>query len=81
MTARIIGFPSRAIDKAARIRARFPDEWAQGARCGFEGELEGGKSYPQGFTSWPLDRKNSWFGGFNRGRCDRLRLSDGGANG
>jgi hypothetical protein len=68
MTARIIGFPSRVPDKAARIRGLWPKEWSAGARAGYEA-----KSYPHGFCAWPLDRRNAWFSGFNRGRCDRLR--------
>jgi hypothetical protein len=68
MSATIIGFPSRVLDKAARLRARWSSEWAQGARAGFEG-----KSYPAGFSAWPLDRRNAWFSGFNRGYCDRER--------
>jgi hypothetical protein len=74
MNASVIGFPSRVPDKAARIRARFPLEWAQGARAGFER-----KNYPAGFSGWSTDRKNGWWSGFNRGRCDRLRLASEGA--
>jgi hypothetical protein len=72
MSATVIGFPSRASDKAARIRARWPSEWAQGARVGFGGARVG-SSYPRGFCAWPLDRRNAWFSGFNRGYCDRER--------
>jgi hypothetical protein len=70
MTARIIGFPSRVQDEAARLRARWPSEWAQGARAGFEG-----KSYPAGFSAWSIDRKNGWWSGYNRGRVDRVLLA------
>ena len=60
------------------IRARWPDEFRDGARCGltqkYEGEREPG-GYPEGFHGWPLDRRNSWFSGYNYGRNQRLRES------
>ena len=41
------------------IRARWPAEWRDGARCAFletfEGEREKG-GYPKNFHAWPLDR-------------------------
>jgi hypothetical protein len=61
-------------DEVAMIRARWRSAWDKGARCGFKGETDGG-SYPQGFHDWPLDRRNAWFCGFNRGYHDRLRLA------
>ena len=39
----------------------------------FDGEREPG-GYPRGFHAWPLDRRNSWFAGFNVGFHDRLKL-------
>lgn len=58
------------------IRARWPDEFDDGARGGFLKEYPGERErggYPKGFHGWPLDRRNSWFAGFNKGRLDRLR--------
>jgi hypothetical protein len=76
MSATIIGFPSRVPDKAARLRARWSSEWAQGAAAALEG-----KTYPAGFSAWSIDRKNGWWSGYNRGRHDRLRLlSESGSN-
>jgi hypothetical protein len=63
---------ARVSDEVAMIRARWPSAWENGARCGFEGERDSG-SYPTGFHAWPLDRRNSWYSGYNRGYCDRLR--------
>jgi len=60
------------------LRARFPAEWRDGARCAFllrfEGDREAG-GYPPGFHSWPLAKRNAWFAGFNRGFHDRLALA------
>ena len=39
------------------------------------GRDEGGMiADPRGFHVWPLERRNVWFAGFNRGFHDRLRL-------
>jgi hypothetical protein len=62
------------------IRARWPAEWRDGARCAFletfEGEREKG-GYPKGFHAWPLDLRNGWFAGYVRGFLDRLALEQG----
>ncbi len=67
-----------AEDEVARLRRRWPDEFRDGARCAFlrrfDGEREAG-GYPRGFHLWPLERRNAWYAGSNRGRCDRLRLA------
>ena len=64
--------------EVARLRRRWSDEFRDGARCGFllrfDGEREKG-GYPRGFHLWPLERRNVWFAGFNRGFHDRLRLA------
>jgi hypothetical protein len=58
-----------------RLRDRWPAEFNDGTRCAFlqryDGDREKG-GYPRGFHRWPLDRRNAWYAGFNRGRCDRL---------
>jgi hypothetical protein len=66
----------------AALRSRWPDDFRDGARCGFllrfDGEREEG-GYPRGFHLWPLERRNAWFAGFNVGFHDRLRLAREGA--
>jgi hypothetical protein len=62
----------------ARLKGRFPEEFNDGARCGFlrryPGKREPG-GYPRGFHHWESARRNAWFSGFNVGFCDRLRLA------
>jgi hypothetical protein len=70
MSASILRLP---VAEADRLRARWPVEWRDGAGVGFEGERDGGSSYPSSFHVWPLARKNAWYGGFCVGRRDRLR--------
>jgi hypothetical protein len=57
------------------IKSRWPEEWRDGARCGFflrfPGQRETG-GYPLGFHRWPLDRRSAWYAGFNVGFHDRL---------
>jgi hypothetical protein len=69
----------KAIRERQALRERLPDEFNDGARCAslqrFDGPREKG-GYPLGFHSWPLQRRNAWFAGFNLGRCDRLRLEE-----
>ena len=63
--------------EVARLRDRWPNEFRDGARCGFLGRTDGAREtggYPSGFHGWPLDRRNAWFSGFNRGRLDRASI-------
>jgi hypothetical protein len=57
-----------------RIRAAFPEEYADGARRAFSGN----KLYPRGFNGWPLDRRNAWFAGWNKGYVDRKKREGAG---
>jgi hypothetical protein len=70
---------SEVIELEQAIRERWPDEFKDGARCAFlrrfDGRREAG-GYPLGFHSWPLERRNAWFAGFNRGLCDRFRAQN-----
>lgn len=66
---------ARADAEVEQLRSKWPEEWATGARTGFEGESDGA-SYPQGFHTWPLDRRNAWFAGFVRGYLDRLSIEE-----
>jgi hypothetical protein len=69
----------QAILERQALRERWSAEFNDGARCAFlqcfDGPREKG-GYPLGFHSWPLQRRNAWFAGFNLGRCDRLRLEE-----
>ena len=55
------------------IKGNYPAEYADGARRGFARD----KLYPTGFHQWPLDRRNAWWAGFNKGYCDRRGRCDG----
>lgn len=63
--------------EATRLQKKWPAEFRDGARCGFLQHYEGSRDhggYPPGFAGWPLERRNTWFAGFNLGLHDRLRL-------
>jgi hypothetical protein len=65
---------SRVSASRKQLKAAWPDEFSDGARCGYsqkyEGERERG-GYPKGFHDWLLDRRNAWFAGYNYGRGKR----------
>lgn len=64
---------SAEADRAA-IRARWPAELDDGARCGFLQKFDGQREpggYPRGFHTWPLERRNAWYAGLNKGGVDR----------
>lgn len=66
----------RAKRRRAALKARWPNEFRDGARCAFLGECPGQREpggYPKGFHQWPPDRRDAWFAGFNVGVCDRWR--------
>lgn len=65
---------ARAAAEVEQLRSRWPEEWESAARIGFKGERDGG-SYPAGFHTWELSRRNAWFSGFVRGFLDRLRFT------
>ena len=56
-----------------RIRLAYPAEFNDGAKRAYQSD----PLYPSGFHSWPLDRRNAWFAGFNRGYCDRKKREGG----
>ena len=58
-----------ADDEREHIRRAFPAEFNDGAKRGFRGD----KLYPPGFLEWPLDRRNAWYAGFNKGYSDRKK--------
>jgi hypothetical protein len=60
-----------------RIAREFPDEFCDGARCGFLKTFPGARQaggYPLAFHRWPIERRNAWLAGFNRGFHDHLRF-------
>jgi hypothetical protein len=60
-----------------RLRQAFPAEFDDGvARA-----RAGNPLYPLNFASWPLDKRNSWFAGFNQGYHTRLRSTPERADG
>lgn len=70
----------RTPEEAKRHCSAWPTAWRDGARCAFLERYDGAREpggYPKGFHSWSLERRNAWFGGFNRGRCDRLSIEEG----
>ena len=67
----------KATAEAERLRSRWPAEFRDGARCAFLRRYDGDRDeggYPAGYPAWPLDRRDAWCAGFNRGRVDRARL-------
>ena len=55
-------------------RDRHQQLFDDGARLALLGEAKGKREkggYPAGFDTLPLDARNAWWAGFNRGRCDR----------
>ena len=68
--------PARA--GRACLRRLWPPEFNDGAKCGLTGQAKGPREpggYPQTFHDWELERRNSWWVGFNKGLCDKSRLS------
>jgi hypothetical protein len=59
------------------LRDKFPSEFKDGARCGFSRKYEGPREpggYPKNFHSWPIERRNAWWAGWNKGYSDRERI-------
>jgi hypothetical protein len=59
------------------FRARFPELFDDGARMGFRGAPDPGPrelgGYPPGFHPLPLEARNAWFAGWNKGRSELKR--------
>jgi hypothetical protein len=65
-------------DRAA-IRKAYPAEFNDGAACGFTNETIGAHEpggYLKGFHGWPLERRNAWFAGWNKGDAERRRIEE-----
>jgi hypothetical protein len=59
----------------AAIRAEWPTEFNDGARCGFSGEFDGPREqggYPVGFHKWPLECRTAWTKGFVTKRAAKM---------
>jgi hypothetical protein len=68
------------IDAASCGEVAFPDEFRHGFRAAFlqksdEPYDRGG--YPIAFHGWPLNRRNAWWCGFNKGLVAHSKLVDG----
>jgi hypothetical protein len=60
--------------KQARLKSLWPDEFRDGERCAFLRKFKGDRErggYPLGFHTWSLERKNSWYCGYNIGLIER----------
>jgi hypothetical protein len=73
-----------ADEERARLKRAWPDEFADGAKCGLTGGAEGPREpggYPKTFHTWEIERRNSWWAGWNKGYCDRRCLKQEGGDG
>jgi hypothetical protein len=76
MNAEIIRPCLRAEARRAALCAKFPDEFEHGYRTGYLGENQppcDAAGYMIGHHTWPLERKNSWFTGWNLGNVESAR--------
>jgi hypothetical protein len=58
----------------ARLKQAWPEAFVDGERCAFLQRFDGRREpggYPKGFEGWPLERKNSWYCGYNFGLVER----------
>lgn len=61
-----------------RLERAWPEAFRDGVRAAFgvfPPERDPG-GYPKGFHSWPLEKRNAYFAGFNFGFIDRRRRRD-----
>jgi hypothetical protein len=78
--------PHDAAAEVKRLADQRQDEFRLGYRFGFRGKADppcDQAGYPSGFHTWPLDRRNAWFCGHNRGRVavDKAAERAGGGDG
>ena len=67
---------ARTEAEQARLKSLWPDEFSDGERCAFLRKFKGDRErggYPLGFHTWSLERKNSWYCGYNIGLIERQR--------
>jgi hypothetical protein len=69
-----------AAELVTHFQQKWPDAFRTGYRGGFLGHDDNVESdrggYPVGFHQWPLEVRNAWYAGFNRGLCDRTRIDN-----
>jgi hypothetical protein len=73
---------TKAPDPTAAERERLERAWPEAFRDGvraayslFPTNCERG-GYPKGFSGWPLEKRNAYFGGFNWGFIGRRQARD-----
>jgi hypothetical protein len=55
------------------LLAKYPAEFRHGYLSGYTGENQprcDAAGYMIGHHTWPLERKNAWFAGWNLGNCE-----------
>ena len=55
------------------LLAKYPAEFRHGYLSGYTGEPQppcDSAGYMVGHHTWPLERKNAWFSGWNLGNCE-----------
>jgi hypothetical protein len=77
-------FPHDVADEVKRLADQWPEEFRLGYRFGSRGKADppsDAAGYPLGFHTWPLDRRNAWFCGFDRGfvAIDKVTVNAGSA--
>jgi hypothetical protein len=73
MNAELRTWPRPEAVRAA-LCGKFPAEFEHGYRTGYLGENQppcDPAGYMIGHHTWPLDRRNAWFAGWNLGNVER----------
>jgi hypothetical protein len=69
----------RTLAEVEHLQAVYPNEFRNGYRFAFLGKTDSPRDkggYPLGFHTWPLDKRNAWWAGANRGLCDRASIAE-----
>jgi hypothetical protein len=56
-----------------QLLAKYPQEFRHGYLSGFSGDPQqpcDAAGYLIGLHTWPTERKNAWFAGWNLGNCE-----------
>lgn len=64
----------RMYARRGELLLNFPIEYEHGYLSGFTGEPQApcdAAGYPIGLNDWPIERRNSWFAGWNLGNSER----------
>lgn len=59
---------------ARDLRGKYPDAFDDGVRSGLGLPVKAPREpggYPLHFHQWPLEKRNAWFAGYNRGHVER----------